>query len=311
MPRDLSNVFMEGAVVGNNLLEDFLQKVKIRIIGYGTKKALMVERIDNYIVPSFLLVYYLRGAADVTHAGQTSKLRAGSFYVHKPFEIYNGVRISEEPLEFFYVNFDMEPLSVQSTFKHYAFLCGDGVFQQEAYSKLGAGILAFCQESNAQHFFQAALLKHVIEGIVAYMVAEPLQEAALDSSFSGDPLENVLIDKTFEYVEKHMSEPIDIGRMLRELGTSRSTLYRAFLRMMQLSPFKALTRFKMERSLELMRSGCSVTETAKLLGYSSLYHFSNIFKGAMGERPTAYMKHLHAPAGRNEEIRSEYSDEKK
>jgi AraC-like DNA-binding protein len=57
-----------------------------------------------------------------------------------------------------------------------------------------------------------------------------------------------------------------------------------------ISPIRAITRFKMQRSLGLMRAGNSVKQTAQALGYSSTFHFSAAFLAVMGKRPSSYIE---------------------
>ena len=291
MIQDLSEAFTDRRTDRDDQLEKILQQMKIRIIGHGMKKDVIVERIENYVLPSFLLVYYCRGEVDISHAGQTTHIAAGSFYLHEPFEIYSGIRTSREPLEFLYVNFDIMPVFIQRIFKHNAFLSGDQLFQKPWYGRMGENMLDFCRMDQTPNPYEEALLEHIIQGIAAYILYDQLQHSP-SASLVNDSKESLLIDKVFAYTEQNMSSPIDIGHMLQTFGMSRSTLYRIFLRNMDISPFKAITQFKLERSIELMQKGCPVTEAARLLGYSSAYHFSNSFKAVMGKRPTEYMKKI-------------------
>src|SRR2546425_12218778 len=59
---------------------------------------------------------------------------------------------------------------------------------------------------------------------------------------------------------------------------STRQLERFFLENVGESPHHWLNQLRQERALELLRSGCSVKETALTLGYRSLAHFSRDFK---------------------------------
>lgn len=291
MTCNLSAAFTNRAAVSDDALRDFLAQIKIRILGYGIKQSVTVERVEDYILPSFLLVYYDKGAVKVSHAEQTTEITAGSFYLHEPFEVYRGVRTSKEPLEFVYINFDITPVSFQGIFKYHAFHAGDVSFQSSWYSMLGASLLDFCRRTEGTEPYPEAFLEYAMKAMAAYILHDRLEYSLLDSLVN-DSRESVLIDRTFAYVEQHLAESVDIGQMLHVLGTSRSTLYRVFLRYLKISPSKAITQFKIEHALHLIEMGCSVTETAKVLGYSSVYHFSNTFKQVLGKRPTEYKKEL-------------------
>ena len=291
MTCNLSAVFTNRAIVSDDALRDFLAQIKIRILGYGIKRSVTAERVDDYILPSFLLVYYHKGSVEISHAEQTTEIAAGSFYLHEPFEVYRGTRTSKEPLELVYVNFDITPMSLQGIFKYHAFHAGDAVFQNSWYSKLGDSLLEFCHRTEGAEPYPEVFLEYAMKEMAAYILYDRLEYSLLDSLVN-DSRESVLIDRTFAYIEQHLAESVDIGQMLQVLGTSRSTLYRVFLRYLKTSPSKAITQFKIEHALRLIQMGCSITEIAKVLGYSSVYHFSNTFKQVMGKRPTEYKKGL-------------------
>ena len=291
MVLNLSTAFTDTGVKHDVWLTGLMQQMKIRIIGHGIKENVRVDRLDNYILPSFLLVYYYEGAVSIFHAGQTTKLCAGSFYLHNPFEVYSGLRTSDEPLKFLFVNFDIAPLSVRGLFKRNAFSSGDGLFAQEWYRRVGASFKEFCQPDPLGSPYQEVLLQQGLRGIVAYILYDCLRRGE-QIHLATDNEDAILIDQAFAYTEQHLAEPIRIGQLVRVIGTSRSSLYRAFLNGMQSSPFREITRFKVERGLEMLKNDSSVKETAKALGYSSPYHFSNTFKTIMGKRPTEYIKGL-------------------
>ena len=288
MPLDLSSEFTNAAAIRDDLLGSLVQQMKIRIIGRGIKDGVVVYQINNYILPSFLLIYNLEGSMSISHAGQTTKLAAGSFYLHEPFEIYTAVKTSMEPVKFLFVNFDIAPLSLREIFKRNAFLSGDGLFGREWYSRMGQALQEYCLPEAIRSPGNDTLLKQAVKSIVAHILREQMRSLAR-TNWAHTNEESMLIDRAFTYTEQHLDEPINIGRLVRGIGTSRSSLYRAFQNGLQMSPLQALTRFKIERALDCMENLCSVKETAKILGYSSSYHFSNTFKAVTGKRPTEYI----------------------
>ena len=180
MTCNLSAAFTNRAAVSDDALRDFLAQIKIRILGYGIKQSVTVERVEDYILPSFLLVYYDKGAVKVSHAEQTTEITAGSFYLHEPFEVYRGVRTSKEPLEFVYINFDITPVSFQGIFKYHAFHAGDVSFQSSWYSMLGASLLDFCRRTEGTEPYPEAFLEYAMKAMAAYILHDRLEYSLLD-----------------------------------------------------------------------------------------------------------------------------------
>ncbi len=62
------------------------------------------------------------------------------------------------------------------------------------------------------------------------------------------------------------------------LNVSYTYLNRIFLKNSRMTPFKYLTKLRMEKAAAYLSVGFSVGETAELCGYSDIYQFSRAFK---------------------------------
>jgi len=58
--------------------------------------------------------------------------------------------------------------------------------------------------------------------------------------------------------------------------------------MLGATPQRALLRFKVERSMEMLMQNIPLKDIAGSLGFSSVFHYSNTFKTVTGIRPTDY-----------------------
>ncbi|OIQ95562.1 HTH-type transcriptional activator Btr [mine drainage metagenome] len=77
--------------------------------------------------------------------------------------------------------------------------------------------------------------------------------------------------------------------LLAALRIDRSTLTRLFRRYQGTSPYRYLTRRKMDgAALDFIRSGDLVKEVAARAGYPDPYHFSRVFKGVHGVSPARF-----------------------
>ncbi len=87
-----------------------------------------------------------------------------------------------------------------------------------------------------------------------------------------------------------------VAVLARKRGVSVRTLERYFRKRMPKSPKAWLLEQRQLRAIELLRDGCSVKETAALLGYTHADHFSHEFKKHWGRSPTEKVKASCAPA---------------
>jgi len=83
-----------------------------------------------------------------------------------------------------------------------------------------------------------------------------------------------------------------VAVLARKRGVSVRTLERFFRKRMPKSPKSWLLEQRQLRAIELLQDGCSVKETAALLGYIHADHFSHEFKKHWGRSPTKKMQSL-------------------
>lgn len=272
----------------NDMLLNFVRNIDIEIVGYGSKQDMDFTSFGDLMFPNFLLVYFIKGNGRLQHGNQTMELKPGTIYLLKPFELFHETRTSKETLDYLYIYFDLRPIAMRLTFRQYAFRTGDKFYQQEWTQRVRPLLEELRDVDKTLQFQQTFLLHYTIHNLIANVLYEQTPNS-MDSLVDNAKKIN-LVDRAFVYVEEHLDEPLDLGDVVNGIGTSRSSLNRVFKTVLQISPSKALTRFKIESALKLMRNGTSVKYAAKAVGYSSSFHFSRIFKSIMGKSPTEYLK---------------------
>ncbi len=81
--------------------------------------------------------------------------------------------------------------------------------------------------------------------------------------------------------------------LAREAGVSRFHLLRIFKRAYGETPFKRLTRLRMEAArTRLARSRETITQIGLSCGYGNPTHFAAAFRRAVGAAPSAYRRTL-------------------
>ncbi|HXV91990.1 MAG TPA: AraC family transcriptional regulator [Pseudonocardia sp.] len=94
-----------------------------------------------------------------------------------------------------------------------------------------------------------------------------------------------------DLIDRHFAEPLDLDAMARAAGFSRYHFARAFRAAYGETPGAYLTRRRIERAQDLLRSAnLTVTEICHLVGFSSLGSFSNRFSELVGVPPTEYRR---------------------
>lgn len=89
--------------------------------------------------------------------------------------------------------------------------------------------------------------------------------------------------------DRHYAEPLDLDALAAEAHVSRYHFVRTFAATYGETPMRYLTRRRIERAQDLLRSAnLSVTEVCMLIGFSSLGSFSARFRELVGESPSQY-----------------------
>jgi AraC-like DNA-binding protein len=101
-----------------------------------------------------------------------------------------------------------------------------------------------------------------------------------------------------DLMDRHFAEPIDLDVLAKEAGFSRYHFARSFRAAFGETPGVYLSRRRVERAKDLLRSvNLTVTEVCCLVGFSSLGSFSSRFTELVGMSPTAYRQEQAARGG--------------
>ena len=92
-------------------------------------------------------------------------------------------------------------------------------------------------------------------------------------------------------LEKDLASLPLMDNIAKELEMSRAHFFRVFKEHTGLTPYQYHLELKLNRARQMLRnSDLSVKQVARLLGFSSVYHFSKFFKSKTGVSPTPWRK---------------------
>lgn len=131
------------------------------------------------------------------------------------------------------------------------------------------------------------------EGVAAVRAALTLAEQAFRSSGRFSPDQTLALyagirASATALIDKRLTDPeLDVGSLIRALGVSRATLFRAFAGAGGINANIRQRRLQSAREALVRRSGRkpTVAEIAHTHGFVSESHFSRLFRAAYGESP--------------------------
>lgn len=125
--------------------------------------------------------------------------------------------------------------------------------------------------------------------VAEYHLASRLFElyALLFSNRSG---KSPHVTRVENYIRSSYMHPVRVEQIAAELNLDRRYLSRLFKEEKGLSIQDFLVEVRMDESIRLLQQGCSVKETACLVGYEDVSNFSKMFKRHFGTSPSDYKK---------------------
>jgi AraC-like DNA-binding protein len=101
-----------------------------------------------------------------------------------------------------------------------------------------------------------------------------------------------------DLMDLRFADPLDLEQMAAQAGFSKFHFARAFKDAYGETPANYLSRRRVERAKDLLRSAnLTVTEVCMLVGFSSLGSFSSRFSEMVGMSPSAFQRGSSARGG--------------
>lgn len=104
------------------------------------------------------------------------------------------------------------------------------------------------------------------------------------------PADRKRLAEAHRRIQRDYADCGSVRQLARAVGLSEKRLQAGFMSLYGQSVHGCLLQARMDAAARLLRRGCSVTETAYSIGFSSLSHFIKAFKAHRGATPTAWLR---------------------
>lgn len=159
-----------------------------------------------------------------------------------------------------------------------------GYYKMVDSEAIAYSIRRIIHEINQKYFFWDILLKTELLGLFVRVTRSiETQQKGL-----GDG-ENRYVMMAMEYIKQSLDERIKPSDIADKVFISEGYLMHLFKRYKQMSIMQVVAELRIEQSQNLLKNTVlSVTDIAFECGYSSLQHFSMVFKKKVGTSPSKY-----------------------
>lgn len=98
------------------------------------------------------------------------------------------------------------------------------------------------------------------------------------------------IAPSIDYIERHFDDPNLTNDILAEKSAVSTVYFRKlFNEIYRMPPMRYVLNLRIEKACALLESGyISVSDTARAVGFNSVYHFSRTFRRSVGVTPSQY-----------------------
>lgn len=97
------------------------------------------------------------------------------------------------------------------------------------------------------------------------------------------------LDKIYHLLDKHLNDNnYTVALLAQDIGMSFNTLSARMKMLLGETPHSFITTYRMNKALEMLRSGKTVSEVCYSVGASAIQNFSRTFKAKFGVPPTQF-----------------------
>lgn len=98
-----------------------------------------------------------------------------------------------------------------------------------------------------------------------------------------------------KYLNRHFDETVSIDSLAGMACLSKSQFHRQFKAAFDIAPFEYLKKLRVQHAQKLLQhSDLSIFEVGEQCGWNDQFHFSRIFKSAVGLSPVKYRENIRA-----------------
>ena len=233
------------------------------------------------------LIHYITGGKGVYTVGD----RARSISAGDVFIVFPGMEISyqadqEDPWSYEWVGFNGS--DARALLNASDFAPDRLVMEKISYGDRLHRSLCAVYDSYGSEFYNMVAMTGHLYGLLA-LLAEKAEYT--------DPVRDrdaEIVRRAIAFIDSRYSYTISIEDVAHFVGVSRSTLFRMFIRYLEVSPKEYLERYRIRKASALLRTtDLTVGSIATSVGYDNGLYFSKAFRKMTGKSPTECRTEAH------------------
>ena len=208
-----------------------------------------------------------------------------------PFLLYSVACTSSEPVQCFYLGYEIGSQPMKEKYSHLDSLVNlqylPGLINI-SHLMLLQQLARDCQSDKPGLFLQ---LKGLLNSCLISLFTRTSGKGRPLPQLNRMSREQQLVLSCMRCADDNAFQNVTVAGLCRTFHVSQSYLYRCFSHVLHCSPNSWIRSYRIGKSLQDLRfSDESIAQIAERFGFSSVYHYSRVFKEVMGLAPSRYRK---------------------
>ncbi len=231
-----------------------------------------------HIHDAYEILFLTKGEASYTVEGKTYPLHKGSLVITRPLKVHCITLPPDSEYRRYDILFDTVVLDTnicdllppKLDVIHFA---GNGMIA-DLFKRIGY----YCTQLTGDEL--QVLLAHLVEEVL-FNVLIASRDARERSTYTTNPL----VNQAVKYIERHLTEPLTVEAVCRELHISPSYLLHLFAQHLNISPKKYIMSKRLAMAQMALRSGVRPIEVYRQCGFADYTTFFRAYKNYYGHAP--------------------------
>lgn len=233
----------------------------------------------------YLIHHVVSGCGIYTVGDKIYKINAGDTFLVYPSTLVSYYADQETPWEYYWVGFNGSQAA--TLINQTDFSPDHPVLHTNFGSALREELLNIYQVRGDKPGQSAAMIGHL------YLALSILIDHAAPREHLTQG--QLYVESACRYIAHNYSHPLDISDISRNVGISRSNLFRAFMKYTRMSPNQYLTLYRINVACGLLANGkLSIAQVANSVGYEDQMYFSRVFRKIKQMSPRAFSRSANA-----------------
>lgn len=280
--------------IKSDLLTDFINSYIFNLNGFGHQFDDPDASCKDRIIGDFELIYVIDGESFITIGDQNYHCNAGDIILIPPFTKHKILSSRVNPHNNYWIHFDVYPFYKQNDFI--------GALMFHGKTKMSIGVLddlmtlytLLDKEVNESKMGSRIFVNTLLTQIfISIMRTNKASLAYENNEIISNNTEVDIINKSTNIIKNNISSNLKLEDICKEIHISESYLYKAFMKVLKMSPKIFIRLYKVKQAEQLLKSSdLSIKEIAEKVGFSSSNYFSNVFKEFYSMSPREYIKSI-------------------